>query len=68
MQGDVFRTPEAGQYLGLAASTLEKLRVYGGGPRFIRLGSRAIRYRKQDLDEWLEACARRSTSDAAGKA
>ena len=46
--------PEAASYLGLAVSTLNKWRVYGGGPRFLKLG-RAIRYRAQDLELWLEA-------------
>jgi excisionase family DNA binding protein len=63
MHENILRTPEAAQYLTIAASTLEKLRIYGGGPRFIRLGARAIRYRLEDLDAWLAGCARRSTSD-----
>ncbi|MEO0871716.1 MAG: helix-turn-helix domain-containing protein [Pseudomonadota bacterium] len=43
---------EAASYLGLAVSTLNKWRVYGGGPRFMRLG-RAIRYRQSELDAFL---------------
>ena len=31
---------EAAQYLGLSASTLNKLRVFGGGPTFLKLGRR----------------------------
>jgi hypothetical protein len=34
----ILRTPEAAQYLGLAKSTLEKHRLTGSGPKFIRLG------------------------------
>ena len=59
----VLRTPEASKYLGLAVSTLEKMRLTGAGPRFLRLGLRAIAYRREDLDAWLQECARRSTSD-----
>jgi len=51
----VFRTPEAAEYVGLSASTLEKRRLTGDGPRFIRLGGRAVGYEISDLDAWLEA-------------
>jgi len=45
--------PEAADYLGLAVSTLNKWRVYGGGPRFLKLG-RSIRYRLSDLETFLD--------------
>ena len=35
------RVRDAANFLGLSASTLNKLRVYGGGPAFAKLG-RAI--------------------------
>lgn len=55
MTNDIFLdTPQAAEYLGLQKSTLEAWRSRGGGPRFARLG-RAIRYRKVDLDSWVEA-------------
>ena len=57
----VLRTPEAAHYVGIAAATLEKLRKAGGGPRFLRIGLRAIGYDVADLDAWLDA---RRCSDA----
>jgi len=42
-------THEAASYLRLSARTLERLRVAGTGPKFIRLANRSIRYRQQDL-------------------
>ena len=59
------RTPEAAKYVALAESTLTKMRLKtdGSGPPFVKLGSRAVAYRKADLDRWLEARVRRSTSD-----
>lgn len=42
-------------------STLEKLRVFGGGPPYLKLG-RAVRYRPADLDAWLVARLTESTS------
>lgn len=56
------RTPAAAAYTGLAESTLEKLRVRGDGCPFIRIG-RAVLYDPDDLDAWLSANRRRSTSD-----
>ena len=40
----ILRTPATAEYLGLSQSTLEKKRLSGGGPTFIRLGGRAIGY------------------------
>ena len=55
-------TPEAAQYLGISVSTLSKLRVFGGGPTFHKLGRRVV-YDIRDLDDWFEARKRSSTSD-----
>ncbi len=50
----ILRTPNAAAYVGLSASTLEKLRLTGDGPAFIRLGGRAVGYDIRDLDAWLD--------------
>ena len=57
------RTVAAAEYLALSASTLNKMRLTGDGPPFVKVGSRAVAYRKADLDAWLNARVRRSTSD-----
>lgn len=57
------RTPAAAEYLGLAVSTLEKMRVAGNGPKFIKAGPRAVVYDSTDLDAWLDARRQTSTSD-----
>ena len=47
---------EAADYLGLSESYLAKLRMGIGtqaGPKFLRIGSRTVRYRRRDLDEWM---------------
>ena len=46
------RVREAADYVGLSKSTLDKLRCYGTGPRYIKLG-RAVVYRTTDLDDWM---------------
>jgi len=53
---------EAAKFTGLSKSSLDKLRVYGGGPVFVKIGRRVI-YREGDLAAWLAEHARRSTSD-----
>ena len=58
------KTPSAAEYCGVAKSTLEKLRVTGDGPRFLRRG-RSIFYTLEDLDAWLSSLPRfQSTSEA----
>jgi predicted DNA-binding transcriptional regulator AlpA len=56
------RTPAAAEYLGIAASTLEKMRVAGTGPVFERVGPRAVVYSTAALDEYLAARRAISTS------
>ena len=58
------RTAEAAAYCGLGISTLEKLRVFGGGPAYFKLG-KAVVYDPADLDAWMTANRRNSTSVAA---
>ena len=63
----ILRTPGAAGYLGLSPSTLEKKRLSGGGPVFIRLGGRAVGYDVRDLDAWLEEQRRSDANSAATK-
>ncbi len=58
---DILTTQEAAQHLGLAVSTLNKWRVYGSGPKFIKLG-RAVRYRLKDLETFMTTRTKLSTS------
>ena len=63
MQTDILKTPEAAGYVRLGVPTLERLRLTGDGPPFIKAG-KSVRYRKADLDAWLESRLVRSTSEA----
>lgn len=55
------RTEAAARYTGLSISSLEKLRLTGGGPKYIKLG-RTVVYDPGDLDVWLSDHRRSSTS------
>lgn len=57
-------TPEAARYVRLSKPTLERFRISGDGPAYVKLGG-AVRYRKADLDAWLESRVTRSTSEVA---
>ena len=58
------RTTEAASYLCLSKSTLEKLRLTGGGPRYAKLG-KIVTYALPDLAAWAAERTRTSTSEPA---
>lgn len=49
----LLNTAQAAMYTGLAKQTLHQKRVSGGGPKFCKIG-RSVRYRKEDLNIWIE--------------
>jgi excisionase family DNA binding protein len=55
-------TEQAAQRLCLGTNTLEKYRVFGNGPTFVKLG-RSVRYTEADLDDWVAARRLTSTSE-----
>ena len=61
----ILKEVEAARILGVSERTLQGWRLRGGNtPAFIKLGTNGrVRYRVSDLDAWLQANTRRSTSD-----
>jgi predicted site-specific integrase-resolvase len=53
---------QAAELLGISPRTMESWRVTGGGPVYIKVGGR-VRYRRRDLEVWIDARRRTSTSD-----
>ena len=53
----------AGAFLGLSPRTLERFRVQGCGPCFLKLGRRVLYARADLVVQWAEAQRRTSTSD-----
>ena len=53
---------DAAQYLGVHFTTLNTWRSEGGGPRYMKLGTRVV-YDSADLDRWMEQRKQSSTSD-----
>ena len=68
-QTELLTTPDAALRVGLSHRTLERYRVTGEGPEYLKMGH-AVRYTASALERWLRGCTRRSTSDdgrASGK-
>ncbi len=54
---------QAADFLGVTTRALQKWRATGAGPRYVRISSRCIRYRRRDLIAWAESRLRSSTAE-----
>jgi len=52
---------QAALLLRLSERTLERLRLSGGGPLYVKCG-RSVRYRAADIEKWISARVVSSTS------
>jgi predicted DNA-binding transcriptional regulator AlpA len=59
---------QAATRLGLSPRTLEQYRTRGGGPLFVRISSRCVRYRPEDIEAWVSARVHVHTHLAASAA
>ena len=59
----LLKVQEAAELTGLSASTLNKMRGTGHGPRFHRLGKRRVAYSQADVEAWLKERSHASTSE-----
>ena len=55
---------QAAQYIGVSDAALRLWRSEGRGPRFFRAGEKLVRYRRTDLDSWIEARLSQATPAA----
>lgn len=58
----LFKTRQAAEFLNTTDRQLEIWRQTGGGPPFVKLSPRAVRYRKYDLEKWIESRIKTSTA------
>ncbi|CAH2603760.1 Helix-turn-helix domain-containing protein [Rhodovastum atsumiense] len=61
--GGLLTTAGAAAWLGVRRKALERWRCSGGGPPFVRLGRKTVRYRVRDLEAYVACCVRTSTAD-----
>ncbi|WP_067783560.1 helix-turn-helix domain-containing protein [Actinomyces vulturis] len=50
---EIYTSKEAAKLLKVSEGTLRNWRYDGVGPAFFKCG-RAVRYRQEDLEEWIE--------------
>ena len=55
---------EAASMLCYSVRALQNWRHRGGGPKFIRVSARSIRYRRRDLLEWIDSRTVSNTAQA----
>ena len=54
-QSNTLTPKKAASYLGISEAALRLWRSEDRGPRFFRAGEKLIRYRRADLDLWIES-------------
>lgn len=59
----LMHTSEAAEFLGVSNAFLERDRWAGARIPFVKVGSRAIRYRLEDLENYIEGKIYHSTSE-----
>lgn len=53
----------AAALLGYTIRALQNWRLRGGGPQYVKVSARSVRYRRRDLLDWIEARLRNNTSE-----
>ncbi|MBT2555839.1 AlpA family transcriptional regulator [Arthrobacter sp. ISL-5] len=59
---------EVADWLGYTPEGLAQMRYRGNGPKFIKLGGKAVRYRWADVQAWLHQQTMQRTGDPSGDA
>lgn len=63
MEHTLLTTRDAARYLGVSMAFLERDRWAGAKIPFVKIGTRAVRYRLADLNTYLDIQVRHSTSE-----
>lgn len=61
-QSELVDEREAASILCYSVRALQNWRHRGGGPAYVKVSARSIRYRRRDLMEWIEARTVANTS------
>lgn len=64
IQKEFLTTAEAAVFSGYARGSLEKMRITGRGPKYLKMSHRKVLYPLAGLKEWLTDHTVTSTSDA----
>ena len=59
---------DTARFLAVSCRTLQRWRLEGGGPHFIRMGERRVAYRHADLTAWTNARRFNTTAEESAVA
>ena len=51
----LYDTSQVARFTSLSETYLRQMRVSGGGPRYLKLTAKAVRYRASDVLAWIDA-------------
>ncbi len=52
---NLLKEDSAARILGVKVKTMQKWRWTGSGPKFVKISGRCVRYRRMDIDEWVDS-------------
>lgn len=59
----LYSPEETSTVLGVSKGTLANWRVMGKGPKYCKISGKSIRYKKTEIDNYIERSERASTSE-----
>jgi len=62
---DLLTPEQAAELMSRSVLTLQDMRTKGGGPKYVKLGHRTIRYRREDIEAWINARVFSNTAEAS---
>lgn len=66
-EAEYMSVQDVAAYTSLTPDFWNKLRCEGGGPRYVKISARVVRYRRSEVDAWMEERMRLSTFQEATK-
>lgn len=61
----LLKRKDAAAWLGITTSALAQLAYRGTGPKYVIIGTRTVRYRMSDLEDYVNANVRTQSGSAA---
>jgi excisionase family DNA binding protein len=52
---EMLNDSQVAEYLNMSVASVRRWRTFRKGPKFLKIGS-AVRYKREDVDAWLESC------------
>ena len=62
---NTLNSKQAAKYMGVSEAAMRLWRSQGKGPRHFKAGEKLVRYRRVDLDSWIEERLNQTTASEA---